>query len=408
VLPAAGLFTWLWWLLFCDNLATFLDAKLVDGSASARNPWHPTIKKYFLGYVRRLGVEIDRRLVDRVLFLPTHLPHVTSYGGGLGRPRILVGVDSRDAALGELPDETEAPEQTINPEELPCGLLVPRPPLSDHRARKLDARRRVLTGAPPRSRSSSPRLIGEQATLLGWVMPHAQGIPLIANSRDDYDLVRQLLTEHYAAFRNVDDDDWDDTDPSQLDFLFGAILRELGSFERRDGALNTLRHAFALAQPKASWLSRHVIGGLGRFFERFLAGPAAIVGDAYAALNHGLHHLIQYLYTLREERLLPHLTARADEPRLLMSSKDILEEAADDKSPLSHATRRRLLWLSQLVHVSLVVEPRRKLRWVGSLAFALVGCLLLVQAVRTAIHYHPSYVQRMNKGAPSDERTRTR
>src|SRR5262249_14788126 len=255
-----------------------------------------TIRKCLLGYVRRSRADLDRRLLERVLFLPGHQPHVTSYGGGLGSPRVLVGVDSREAALGELPDETEAPEHTINPEELPSGILVPRPPLSDRAARKLDARRRTLTAAPPRSRSSAPRLIGEQATLLGWVMPHAQGIPLIANSRDDYDLVRQLLTEHYAAFRNVDEDDWDDTDPSQLDFLFGAILRELGSFERHDGALNTLRHAFALAQAKASWLSRHVIGGIGRLFERFLSGPAAVVGDAYAALNHGLHHLIQYLY----------------------------------------------------------------------------------------------------------------
>ncbi|HJZ84877.1 MAG TPA: hypothetical protein VKN99_06870 [Polyangia bacterium] len=419
VLPAAGLFAWLWLLTLADNLSTFLDTRLVDGPAHARNPWHRTIRKYFLGYVRRNGVELDRRLLERTLFLPSHLPHVLSYGGGLGRPRILVGVDSREAALGELPDESEAPERTVNPEELPFGMLTPRAGASHDRrwlkrARKADARRRELTLAPPRIRSAAPRLIGENATLLGWVMPHAQGIPLIANTRDDYDLVRQLLTEHYAAFRSVDDDDYDDTDPSQLDFLFGAILRELGNFRRGDGALVTIRQCLALAVPKASWFSGHVLRGAAAFYERFLSGPAATVGDAYAALNAGLHHLIQYLYTLREERLLPFLTARADAPRLIMNSKEILEEVAlpkdpTAKPPLTRATRRRLLWLSQLFHSSLLAERRdRRLRWVGSLVFALVGLGLLFQATRAAIRYDATYVERMSKGAASDEPTRTR
>jgi hypothetical protein len=416
VLPAAGLFAWLWLLTLVDNLSTFLDTRLVEGLANARNPWHRTIRKYFLGYVRRNRIEIDRRLFERTLFLPSHLPHVVSYGGGLGRPRILVGTDSREAALGELPDESEAPERTVNPEELPFGMIAPRP-LAVHdrawmyEARQLDARRRALTLAPPRMRSAAPRLIGENATLLGWVMPHAQGIPLIANTRDDYDLVRQLLTEHYAAFRNVDDDDYDDTDPSQLDFLFGAILRELGAFRRGDGGVLTIRHCLALALPKASWLSRHVLRGLAAFYQRFLSGPAATVADAYAALNDGLHHLIQYLYTLREERLLPILTARADTPRLIMNSKEILEDVEEPKDPpaLSQATRRRLLWLSQLFHSSLLAERREhRMRWFGVVAFALMGFGLLFQAVRVAIHYHPTYVERMSKGAASHEQTGTR
>src|SRR5262249_53701144 len=166
VLPAAGLLGWLWLLTLCDNLSTFLDARLVEGPANSRNPWHRTIRKYFLGYVRRNGVELDPRLLERTLFLPSHLEHVASYGGGLGRPRILVGVDSREAALGELPDESEAPERTVNPEELPFGMLTPRAGASHDRrwlkrARKADARRRELTLAPPRIRSAAPRLIGE-------------------------------------------------------------------------------------------------------------------------------------------------------------------------------------------------------------------------------------------------------
>ena len=36
--------------------------------------WHATIKRYFRGYVRRNGVEIDAALFERTLFLPSLLP----------------------------------------------------------------------------------------------------------------------------------------------------------------------------------------------------------------------------------------------------------------------------------------------------------------------------------------------
>ena len=54
-------------------------------------------------------------------------------------------------------------------------------------------------------------------------------VPLIANDQEDFSVVRQLLTEHYAAFeKGWIDDEYDDTDPTHKDFLFGAILAELG------------------------------------------------------------------------------------------------------------------------------------------------------------------------------------
>src|SRR5207302_5011579 len=90
-LPAVGLFVYVWLLMLVDNLALFLDVRLVIGPAIARNPWHATIKRYFRGYVRRNGVELDAALFERTLFLPSLLPAVVSYGGGFARPRILVG-----------------------------------------------------------------------------------------------------------------------------------------------------------------------------------------------------------------------------------------------------------------------------------------------------------------------------
>src|SRR5581483_6268876 len=102
-----------------------LDVQLVIGPATPRNPWHGTIRRYFRGYVRRNGIEVDKRLLERTLFLPSLLPDVVSYGGGFARPRVLVGEQAREAALGGLPEENEFPERTVNPEEWPWGMLAP-------------------------------------------------------------------------------------------------------------------------------------------------------------------------------------------------------------------------------------------------------------------------------------------
>ncbi|HEX9102685.1 MAG TPA: hypothetical protein VF997_10800, partial [Polyangia bacterium] len=203
VLPGVGLLLHVGLLTLVDNLALYLDVQLVIGPAGERNPWHGTIKRYCRGYLRRNGVDFDGALFERTLFLPSLLPKVVSYGGGFARPRIAVGEQAREAALGGLPEETEFPDRTVNPEELPWGLILPGGGADEggQRSARAEATRKQLTGAPARRRGAVPRLLGESATLLGWVLPQPgdSGIPLIANSVDDYDVVKRLLTEHYAA-----------------------------------------------------------------------------------------------------------------------------------------------------------------------------------------------------------------
>jgi hypothetical protein len=125
VVPAVGLLVYFWLLALVDNLSLFLDVHLVIGPSTTRNPWHGTIKRYFRGYLRRGAIELDPGLLERTLFLPSLLPNVMSYGGGFARPRILVGESAREAALGGLPEETEFPDRTVNPEELPFGMVLP-------------------------------------------------------------------------------------------------------------------------------------------------------------------------------------------------------------------------------------------------------------------------------------------
>jgi hypothetical protein len=408
VFPAIGLGASFWFLSVVDNLSAILDAKLVLGPATERNPWHATIKRYFLGYVRRLGVEIDPDLIDRALFLPTQLPYVSSYGGGFARPRILVGERIREAALGELPDEDEIPERTVNPDELPHGLLIPKVSAAGGEAERV---RRELTKAPPRPRGRIPRLLGEHATLLGWVMPQPidQSVPLIANTKEDFEVVKKLLTNHYSIFEtNRDEDEIDDTDPSQRDLLFGAILRELGAVRRGDTLLATIRHSFTVALARASLLSRLLMRGLLALYDRFLSGPAATVADSYAALNHGLHHLIQYLAFLKgtDGASSPSLlTARADVPRLVHVSKEILDAVGRESGSTTEQDRQllratptsRLLWLSQFFYKPLALRRNRLLRTAFALAFSLAAAALALSGAWNALAYHPTYVERMNR-----------
>jgi hypothetical protein len=417
-LPAVGLLVYFWLLTLVDNLALFLDVAMVLGPATPRNPWHGTIKRYFRGYVRRHGVELDARLLDRTLFLPAVLPNIISYGGGFARPRILVGEQPRDAALGGLPDENEFPERSVNPEELPLGFLVPALDAPDGgdvtrlaQERAAESRRYALTTAAARPRHPSPRLVGESATLLGWVLPQSggEGIPLISNNSDDFAVVKSLLTEHYAAFeRGLDDDEVDDTDPSQKDFLFGALIREMGALARRDSFVATIGYSLIIA---SSRLTRALVRPPIAFYERFLSTPAARVADAYAALNAGLHHLIQYLVFLRNHDDAP-LTARANVPRLMQTSREQLERlgkdrlSTEERHRLRATPRNRLLWLSQFYHAPFAPLSDRSLRLVGGLVLFLIVGVAMLFAVNNALEYHPTWVERTrsSQGAVPDVR----
>jgi hypothetical protein len=407
VLPAVGLLVYFWLLTLVDNLSLFLDVHLVIGLSTPQNPWHGTIKRYFRGYVRRGAIEIDRGLVERTLFLPSLLPDVISYGGGFARPRILVGEAVREAALGGLPEETEFPDRTVNPEEMPFGLMFPsdEPDSEQLQTRQATAElvRRRASVARARARATSARSVGEGATLLGWVLPQPSedGIPLIANDSEDYEVVKRLLTAHYAAFeRNSDDDEVDDTDPSQKDFLFGALLREMGLLARRDTFFATLWYSLALAWPRTSWRYKLLIRPPLALYERLFSGPASRVADAYSALNQALHPLIQYLAFLRgvDEK---QLTARASLPALIHTSSEVLQGLERDpprdneRSLLAAHPRNRLRWLSQFFYAPLGSRAGRAMRVVGSLAVVLVVGVLVVRAVLNAIEYHPGYLERM-------------
>jgi hypothetical protein len=296
--------------------------------------------------------------------------------------------------MGELSEEPEAPVRTVNHDELSLGMIVPGAGAPKRATERAEALRRAIATAPPRTRVPMPKLVGENATVLGWIVPRtgpapaSQAVPLIANSREDYRLVRSLLSEHYSAFEPQVDYEYDDTDPSHKDFLFGPIAWAVGALARGDGPLGTFRLAL----------------GRRRFFaelyERFLGWPSAMVGDAYVALNGGMHALIQYLQHLRAFDA-SFMTARASTPELIEVSKGILDEAEHEKpegveaQALRPTPRNRLLWVRRFFHAPLAA-PRFQWRRRLVAAAVLVALLgLSIELARQAIIYRPIYRARM-------------
>jgi hypothetical protein len=421
-LPAAGLITHFWILSLVDNLSVYLDAKLVLGPPTSQNAWHPTLVRYFRGYILRGVIAIDEKVLARALFLPGANAGVVSYGGGFAPPRIVVGEGVIIASLGELPDEEEVPDRAVSPEDFAAGVFAPAIEGENAAAEaRADAWRRRLAHAP-RRRGYKPRLLGQNATLLGWVLPQpiADGIPLISDTEQDFGVVKRLLSEHYAAFQGMSDDEVDDTDPTQKDFLFGALLRELGVLARRDSIFATLRLTLDVATSKRSFFARLARLPLS-LSEALFGAPATRVADAYAALNGAFHHLVQYLCFVQGvgEEL---LTARANAPRMIETSRQMLaeldrresaapapKEGAPGRDALQASSRDRVAWLVRIFQGPIAARRFRWMRLLGAAAVALVIGFLLFRSVASAMAYHPTYLQRMRaQSARSTEGDKSR
>jgi hypothetical protein len=243
--------------------------------------------------------------------------------------------------------------------------------------------------------------------------PTEKGIPLISDTEEDFGVVKRLLSEHYGLFASTyDGDEVDDTDPTQKDFLFGALLREMGIVARHDVLFATIG-LFVQVASAGKWFLSPVLRLPVTLYENLLAAPGAKVADAYAALNGAMHHLIQYLGFLRgaDEKL---LTARADAPRLMQTSREMIARmerkapAAGEHAVLRATPRDRAEWLARIFYEPLAPPRVRWARVVGGVAFAAVLGVLLVRQVNDAIAYHPTYAARMKSIATAITQGETR
>jgi hypothetical protein len=386
-----------WWLArlvlasWVECLAAWIDDRLVDGVASSANPWSREIADYLMGYVRRTGWDVDRNLLARVLFLPGKDPGgAVSYGGGATHARVVIDKALLELTMGALveikPDEPPAlwPDWTIATVVPAAGARVRRAAgAAVHRGGKPHAAAHIAVRKP----------LGQPATLLGYVVASpGELVPLISDNPHDLAVVRALLSEHYPWDAPDPDDEFDPTDPTDKDLLFGVLVRELGAIQRQDCQLETLKLA----------LGRRV-AGLGSRAQARLA-------DLYPALNFARDHLVQYLH-YRWSGTTDLLTARARSDRLHDTSIQILRQLREPPEPRrgrARGVRRRLIWLSWFFTEPIV---DRWDTWSRRLvAVCAIAALVAVAGViaRQSIDYHPIYVERIEAWTLAQRRAAAR
>lgn len=381
-----------WWLAaWVDCIAVVHDHRLVDGPATIANPWSQEIADYVMGYVRRTGWDIDLRLLSRVVFLPgKRVGGVVTYGGGTTHARIVVDRGLLELAMGELVEVKPAEKPALWP-DWTMGTIVARPPGSVVRSRG-PATVATYRGRKPRAAAHAMirKALGQAATLLGYVVPApGERVPLISDNPQDLKVVRALLLEHYPWDAPDPDDEFDVTDPTDQDLLFGALVRELGVVERQDGRLQTVKLVFG--QRVAGMMSR----------------TAARIADVYPALNFAGHHFVQYLYYMWTRDPV-FSTARAHIARLQDTSLQIMDRVRQPppivRPPPSRfavfakgaaALRRRLIWLSWFFPDPIVDRRETWLRRAGTAAVVAVALAAAGVLVKRSIDYHATYTARI-------------
>jgi hypothetical protein len=373
VIAPAGLWlSQLWLSAWVDCIAARLDRRMVEGAPAADNPWSREVADYLNGYVRRTGWDLDPALLRQVVFLPgKHVPGgVVAYGGGATHVRIVIDRELLVMAMGPL-IETKPDEKPV---VWPDWTLARVGPAGKREATHEARARKQRPSYPGMQRKP----LGQPATLLGYVTPApGQLVPLISDNPQDLAIVRQLLSEHYPWFAPDPDEEFDATDPTDKDLLFGALVYALGMARRNDAQLATLKLA------------------LGKHAARIASPIRARVADAYATLNFARHHLIQFLhYSWRHDTAA--LTARARPTRLAAVSRQLLRDVVDAKQPPPAALRGRLVWLSQFFADPIVDGRAMIIRRITAGVAAAAVVVLLGIAVQQSIAYHPIYVERMH------------
>ncbi len=404
--PAVALLAWLTLATWVACLTPILDAALVEGDVSRDNPWHHEVQKYFMGYVRRSGWDLDPGLLSRVVFLPGRGKEVVSYGGAGGPARIVVSM-----ALLKL--TMSAPEQakanTAGDVVLPDWSLGVLPPTT---AKSGNAALQGMFAPPsPAARSfvtdEARRPIGQAASLLGYVMPAPPGevAPLISDDSSDLQVVRELLAEHYPWTAQDPDEEDDDTDPTHRDLLFGVLVHELGAVVRGDLAWHTLtltlRHQLSHAAPRIRTAFMHVQSACRLVFLHHTRR----VADAYTALHLAHHHFIQYLYfRLTEDRQA--LTARASEEALRRSSARMLASLQAQKTA-EHDSERQLqdqaAWLALFFTKPTPPARQKRIRKIIMLTACAFLLVTFGVSAKQSSDYHVIYQRRIAESRkPSD------
>lgn len=349
-----------------------LDAALIDASTDPA-AWQGAVRGYFTGYLKRSGLAVDDDLLERLTVLPAVGDEVCVYGGGATHPRIAIPRKLLELALAPWgrPHDYGAPRvSTLHWTQWNAGLVMATEPGAVVATFEQRQPRETTTEGDPSENAREH--LGEPPTLAGIIEPRALDPRTSYRPHDD------------PAWLDWDPgEDYDGTDVSDRDFLFGVLVHAVAQIHRHADRFGTV----ALALRRAGKPIAPLAAPLGRLLERMSDG----VGDDHAAIAGARHHLVQYLGWLawqREDRL----TKRAYAPELEAMSRTLIAARAEPTRgslPVAVRARTRLGRLAGLVQGAPAVHTRwRRLAVAGAIA-AVVGVAGL--AIADAVRYHATY-----------------
>lgn len=376
VLPVAAIVLRVVWALVVRLVAKRLDKELVDGTTSEHNPWNAQVRGYLYGYLGRANLDVDERLVERMRFLPgieDDAIHV--YAG-----RVVIGRAILEHALAPYgrPHDFEMPRvSTLHWTHWNTGLVMATEAdqkLASREDRDPSKHATVDEGVHERI------ALGEPPTFTGFVEP-----------------VKLDPRTHY---RPGDDplwldwdpgEDFDGTDASDKDFLFGVLALAMGSIQRHEDATVSL------------FLGRRLprVCRFARAISRFFAARSAALADIHATLAGARHHVAQF-HAWRLWRREGLLTSRAYVPELETTSfaigRTFERERAGDP-----------LLRERLAHLLPFVEPKRPRKRTRRqklvLSFVMLAGAAAIAAIAVqAVAYHGTYEQRLDQQRVDQQR----
>ncbi len=364
-----------------EILAERLDAELVDGDATIAQPWHPEVRGYFVGYLRRANLEVDDERLDGVRFLPGKGDAVAIYGGGLTHTRIVIGRALLELALAPYgrPHDYPMPRvSTLHWTHWNAGLVMPTE-AGEKLATTADRKPAETTEEGEHERIA----LGEPPTMSGVIEPVA------FDPRTSYRPGEDPLWLDWDP-----GEEFDGTDAGDKDFLFGILIHAFGMIDRHEDRGATLALAWR------HWLAERgparMVTAISAPLRNFSARRTAALADTHAALNGASHHLAQYLAwrMWRREDL---LTPRAFVPELERASRAIYT-ALDREADVDDVDR---IWRGRLAGLRMFTTgtpPKRSQRQRLAVAIALLaGVTAVAVLIVQAVLYHAVYEQRMSQ-----------
>ncbi len=415
LIPMIILFEFTLITLFGSVLTKILDRKFVKGNLKKNAIWDMEIRHYFMGYYRRLGLDIPMNVLNKLIFLPGRELEVFTYGGGFHRTRVVVPYELLDMAIGE-PDISTAEDIEKAPvaatESL--GRVLPKKWNAEIKAKSNDAQiEKVISKSKfpltPAKAMEFPSGGGgmpmeSAAGVWGQIRPNREQetVGLISDSLQDLQVVKELLSEHHMLFAKLQfDEEFDDTDPSDFDYLFGILLREVGVAHRKDSLWLTWWYSFNLfveTWPKKLKAAYSFVYGI---YHSNGSRHTTTLADSYVVLHHGRHHFLQYLY-YQIRRDLSLLSSRANRQSLMSVSRKIFSqfrEIKPDKEDLrkNRATiKNQIIWFSKFFAFRLPDYKYKKRKPILTIIIGLLLVGTIAFEAIIALDYAPEY-QKLKK-----------